>query len=160
MTDKQNFEKDINTPNKVHACDICGAYYCNGDDCRLYQKYAIKEQECEELKKIIDEAKNSKLDLKSFLVGEALQNEYEQQLDQLKAENEELQKLIAQDQCFQNKSHKCVKSFYIDERYKQAIEKIKEIAEKHKATAHCDYLTDMDKILQKISEVQDVSSDS
>ena len=33
---------------------------------------------------IIDEAKNSKLDLKSFLVGEAIQNEYEQQLDQLK----------------------------------------------------------------------------
>ena len=37
-----------------------------------------------ELKKIINEAKNSKLDLKSFLVGEAVQNEYEQQLDQLK----------------------------------------------------------------------------
>ena len=51
-----------------------------------------KEQECEELKKIINEAKNSKLDLKSFLVGEAVQNEYEQQLDQLKAENEELKK--------------------------------------------------------------------
>jgi hypothetical protein len=38
------------------------------------------------LKKIIDEAKNSNLDLKSFLVGEAIQNEYEQQLDQLKAQ--------------------------------------------------------------------------
>ena len=33
---------------------------------------------------IINEAKNSKLDLKSFLVGEAIQKEYEQQLDQLK----------------------------------------------------------------------------
>ena len=42
--------------------------------------------ENDELKKIINEAKNSKLDLKSFLVGEAVQNEYEQQLDQLKAE--------------------------------------------------------------------------
>ena len=40
--------------------------------------------ENEELKEIINEAKNSKLDLKSFLVGEAVQNEYEQQLDQLK----------------------------------------------------------------------------
>ena len=29
------------------------------------------------------------------------------------------------------------------------IEEIKEIAEKHKATAHCDYLTDMDEILKK-----------
>ena len=36
------------------------------------------------MKKIINEAKNSNLDLKSFLVGEAVQNEYEQQLDQLK----------------------------------------------------------------------------
>ena len=48
--------------------------------------------ENEELKKIINEAKNSNLDLKSFLVGEAVQNEYEQQLDQLKAKNEELKK--------------------------------------------------------------------
>ena len=39
--------------------------------------------ENEELKKIINEAKNSNLDLKSFLVCEAIQNEYEQQLDQL-----------------------------------------------------------------------------
>ena len=56
----------------------------------LVDLYKAKEQECEELKKIINEAKNSKLDLKSFLVGEAVQNEYEQQLDQLKAENESL----------------------------------------------------------------------
>ena len=56
---------------------------------KIKAKLKAKEQECEELKKIIDEAKNSKLDLKSFLVGEAVQNEYEQQLDQLKKENEE-----------------------------------------------------------------------
>ena len=42
------------------------------------------------MKKIINETKSSSLDLKSFLVGEAVQNEYEQQLDQLKAENESL----------------------------------------------------------------------
>ena len=40
--------------------------------------------ENEEFKKIINEAKSSSLDLKSFLVGEAIQEEYEQQLDQLK----------------------------------------------------------------------------
>ena len=51
---------------------------------QVLEQLKAKEQECEELKKIIDEAKNSKLDLKSFLVGEAIQNEYEQQLDQLK----------------------------------------------------------------------------
>ena len=37
---------------------------------------------------------------------------------------------------------------------KQTLAEIKEIAKKHKATAHCDYLTDMDKILQKISKVE------
>ena len=49
-------------------------------------KTAWKElkAENEELKKIINEAKNSNLDLKSFLVGEAVGKEYEQQLDQLK----------------------------------------------------------------------------
>ena len=35
---------------------------------------------------------------------------------------------------------------------KQTLTEIKEIAEKHKITAHCDYLTDMDNIIQKISE--------
>ena len=54
------------------------------------QKKECLEQECERLNNIINVAKNSKLDLKSFLVGEAVQNEYEEQLDQLKAENEEL----------------------------------------------------------------------
>lgn len=42
-------------------------------------------------------------------------------------ECEELKELLAQDQCFQDRSHKCVKSFYIDERYKQALVKIKDI---------------------------------
>ena len=61
---------------------------------KLKNQLKVKEQECDELKKIINEAKNSKLDLKSFLVGEAVQNEYEQQLDQLKAENEKLKSEI------------------------------------------------------------------
>ena len=59
-----------------------------------------KEQECERLKKIIDEAKNSKLDLKSFLVGEAIQNEYEQQLDQLKMVNDSLKSELMQTNCY------------------------------------------------------------
>lgn len=69
-------------------------YSCNKFPNCYYKQLKAKEQECERLKKIIDEAKNSKLDLKSFLVGEAIQNEYEQQLDQLKAENEGLKKII------------------------------------------------------------------
>ena len=61
---------------------------------KLKEQFQAKEQECKKLKKIINEAKNSKLDLKSFLVGEAVQNEYEQQLDQLKAENDKLKKQV------------------------------------------------------------------
>jgi DNA-binding Lrp family transcriptional regulator len=45
-----------------------------------------KEQECEELKNIINEAKNSKLDLNSFFAIEATVGEYQLELDQLKAE--------------------------------------------------------------------------
>ena len=56
--------------------------------------YAELKAENEELKKIINEAKSSSLDLQSFLVGEAVQNEYEQQLDQLKKTNEELKNII------------------------------------------------------------------
>ena len=54
--------------------------------------------ENEELKKIINEAKNSKLDLKSFLVGEAIQNEYEQQLDQLKQTLAEIKEIA--EECY------------------------------------------------------------
>ena len=50
--------------------------------------------ENDELQKIIDEAKNSNLDLKSFLVGEAIQNEYEQQLDQLKQTLTEIKPIL------------------------------------------------------------------
>ena len=39
------------------------------------------------------------------------------------------------------------------EKFLQTLDTIKEIAEKHKVTAHCDYVTDMDEILQKINEV-------
>lgn len=63
-----------------------------------YKQLKRKERECEELKNIINEAKNSKLDLKSFLVGEAIQNEYEQQLDQFKQTLAEIKK-IAEKQC-------------------------------------------------------------
>ena len=56
--------------------------------------YAELKAENEELKKMINEEKNSNLDLKSFLVGEAVQSEYEQQLDQLNAENESLKESL------------------------------------------------------------------
>lgn len=54
-----------------------------------FKQLARKTQECEELKNIINEAKNSGLDLKSFLLGEAIQKEYEEQLAQLKVNKEQ-----------------------------------------------------------------------
>lgn len=46
----------------------------------------------------------------------------------------------------------CQIDFY-NKKLTKTLTEIKDIAEKHKATAHCDYLTDMDEILQKINEV-------
>ena len=89
----------------------------------------------------------------------------------LTRENERLKELLAQDQCFQDRSHKCVKSFYIDARYKQALEKIKEICTKYKEIcANCEgdeYIDCVDcteggeaqvaiKVLQICDEVNDV----
>ena len=97
MTDKQII---------IDGVDVSGCEHCGYDNvCKLksasnytvdckdnpncyFKQLKRKEQECERLENIINEAKNSKLDLKSFLVGEAVQNEYEQQLDQLKAEKD------------------------------------------------------------------------
>ena len=45
-----------------------------------------------------------------------------------------------------------------NEKLKNCLTEIKRITEKHKVTAHCDYLIDMDKILQKIREVEDENS--
>jgi uncharacterized protein YukE len=92
---------------------------CNDKECgqcSFEEQLKAKEQECEELKKIINEAKNSKLDLKSFLVGEAVQNEYEQQLDQLKLENKHLNDLLNQ----------ALKEL---EKTRETLTEIKEIAE-------------------------------
>ena len=57
MIDKDNFEKGIGITSKNHACDMCGAYECNGNDCRLYQEYTAKVQECYELKQTLTEIK-------------------------------------------------------------------------------------------------------
>ena len=74
----------------------------------------------------------------------------------LTRENERLKELLAQDQCFQDRSHKCVKSFYIDERYKQAIEKIKEILLKTPTDSREHFLNAKSVILQICDEVNDV----
>lgn len=64
--------------------------------------------------------------------------------DQLKAENKHL--LEKEEEA----------KHYLEEaeKFKNCLTEIKKIAEKHKATAHCDYLTDIEQILQKTSEVE------
>ena len=87
MTDKQIIIDGVDVNSLCHDQITCmNRYEVATLFIKTVELLVAKEQECEELKKIINEAKNSKLDLKSFLVGEAVQNEYEQQLDQLKAE--------------------------------------------------------------------------
>ena len=135
MTDKQIIEQRpiclyqdtcLYLKEKTRVCEDC-VHHKNYWSELLAKDQAEKiknlEQECEELKKIINEAKNSKLDLKSFLVGEAIQNEYEQQLDQLKAENNELKNAYTR-----------LNSLYNDNcnftgKLEQTITEIKEIAE-------------------------------
>ena len=92
--------------------------------------------ENEELKKIINEAKNSKLDLKSFLVGEAVQNEYEQQLDQLKQTLAEIKEIAEVE--IECKTYEIENDCFNETRCKALNE-------------HIDFTK---QILQKISEVE------
>ena len=173
--------------DKTRDCVNCARveyhslYSLNWDNQERLQKIINeKEQECEELKKIINEAKNSKLDLKSFLVGEAVQNEYEQQLDQLKAEIETLFKAIEEvnkinkrleleneelKKCYKNNSSlldfeetNTTKLVNKVMKLEQTLTEIKEIAEKEVNTrmlfADKESFCDFNKILQKISECE------
>ena len=99
MTDKQIIIDGVDVKDckrRIGKENYCRYYKrpCaeNNYNC-IWKKYLRKEQECEKLNKIINEAKNSKLDLKSFLVCEAVQNEYEQQLELKKEECNELKEL-------------------------------------------------------------------
>lgn len=71
-----------NTQRLLCAIDDCFCDCYRENEC-YYKKWQRKEQECEELKKIINEAKNSKLDLNSFFAIEATVGEYQLELDQL-----------------------------------------------------------------------------
>jgi vacuolar-type H+-ATPase subunit I/STV1 len=101
MTDKQIIIEDC--PYFIGGCcqeyldGVCENHKCDLKIIReLEQQLKHKEQECEELKKIINEAKNSKLDLNSFFAIEATVGEYQLELDQLKSENKHLNDLLNQ----------------------------------------------------------------
>ena len=120
-----------NKDNTPYCCEVWDNE-CEAQNC-YYKQLKRKERECEKFKKIINEAKNSKLDLKSFLVGEAIQNEYEQQLYQLKQTLIEIKKIA------ENMNNEC---FYSDFDCKYCDMK-----------NGCTYLNKK-QILQKISEVE------
>ena len=116
----------------------CEAMFVSHTD--LEKAYKAKEQECEELKKIINEAKNSKLDLNSFFAIEATVAEYQLELDQLKAENKHLNDLLNQ----------ALKDY---EKTRETLTEIKEIACREAETSRYNGSYTWKQILQKISEV-------
>ena len=152
---KQLKRKEEELEQVRNAYEVCKESRLN-----VYNKLDAKEQECEELKEIINEAQNSGLDLKSFLVGEAVRNEYEQQLDQLKVEKDELKKEIKHyKQIAQYHGDLSVKYTNRSAKYKQTLTEIKGIAEETIRIADLEGLNGVYRrglaklILQKISEV-------
>lgn len=147
------YNKDDKTCREVNGnydTDICEFDKCENSNC-YYKQLARKEQECEELKKIINEAKNSKLDLKRQ--NEELQKENKrlrEEREKAKNYNLEYGKLLIK---ATNKNNKLSKT----------LTEIKEIVEQQ-----CNIYLELipideykdcekcwqDKILQKISEVE------
>ena len=152
MENKEIYIDGVDVSGCIHY-KATGKYNTCGYDCGLtqncyYKQLKRKEQECEELKKIIDEAKNSKLDLKSFLVGEAIQNEYEEQHDQLKAENKELKEELEE----LKEENEYNEANAIE--FKQTLTEIKEIAQYDVYTSHTDLCIKLNLVKKKISEVE------
>ena len=106
MTDKEIIIDGVDVSEcEYYQYNMCTATKDNYGDCSYYCKdYDMKDcyfkqltrktQECEELKNIINDAKNSGLDLKSFLLSEAIQKEYEEKIDKLKAEKEQAEQKL------------------------------------------------------------------
>jgi len=124
---------------------------CKFFDCQFKQmtrELKAKDQECEELKKIINEAKNSKLDLNSFFAIEATVGEYQLELDQLKADREEALKQLEFVRTLNT-----VKEAEI-RKLSKTLTEIKEIA-KNGCYDDCGMpLDELSIILQKISECE------
>ena len=134
---------------------------CKDNPNCVYKQLKRKEQECEELKKIINETKNSKLDLKSFLVGEAIQNEYEQQLDQLKQTIAEIKEIAEPYEMTINKI--CGNCKKYNSNYGTCNKNINRYKPTSSKTVACEEFTYLDElvpniiainILQKISECE------
>ena len=120
----------------------CGGCYpvdCSDNSNCYYKQLIRKERECQQA---MDNY--VQLDLQRV-------KEYNELVDLYKAKEQECERLR-----FPMKDSNYAiltkEEFEDYKKLKQTLTEIKEIAEKHKVTAHCDYLTDMDNIIQKISE--------
>lgn len=150
VSECEYYNKDDKTCREVNGnydTDICEFDKCENSNC-YYKQLKSKEQECEELKKIINEAKNSKLDLKRQ--NEELQKENErlrEEREKAKNYNLEYGQLLIK---ATNKNNKLSKT----------ITEIKEIAKENIRIADLEGLNGVyrrglaTQILQKISEVE------
>lgn len=111
----------------------------------LIEQLARKTKECERLKIYIESNEQQVKEVETLVMdNDRLINE----LDQLKAENDELKK-----KCNIYTCGICGNKEGCNKLYKTLAE-IKKIAEYHNANAYCNSKVDMRKILQKISEVE------
>ena len=159
MTDKQiiyNCPHISHTDWGTYACKLYNPRDKNclvaGGNCASnvgcpYKQRKLKEQECERLKEQLTEMISQSALLPKFfgLTADEITNMLKQ-LDQLKAENKHLNDLLNQ----------ALKDY---EKARETLTEIKEIAENVQSFVDInledDVYTEMDKILQKISEVED-----
>lgn len=93
MTDKQNFEKDINVPSKeieyLDDAKECG--YCSSlNDCCYCKNLA-----CYELEEQLDQLKTEKEELNNIITNlENITDEFSAKINQLRVENEKLEKAV------------------------------------------------------------------
>lgn len=152
MTDKQIIVDGVDIGwcknyNEANSKDCETLYICAENPNCYYKQLKRKEQECEELKE-------KYLKLKEQNGSNIVQlNTVNEQLDQLKAENEELKKLLKvriEDLC-----DSCGASSMMPmpcKVYEKTLTEIKEIAEDESYIGFWD--EQISKILQKISEVE------
>ena len=108
MTDKQIIIDGVDVSGcdyfnftDEHYCDECssefGCAVCDERTICYYKQLKHKEQECEELKIEVEKWESAfTLDTKMLDNADCRNNELEQQLDQLKAENDKLKQTLAE----------------------------------------------------------------
>lgn len=152
MTDKQIIIDGVDVSGCEHYEDLnCFAYRdscgypldCKDNSNCYYKQLKRKEQECEELKRDLTDLSKI-IDCKN---GTILT--FKEQLDQLKAKNEELKKILNEG-CLHNLTLMTELRVLL-----QTLAEIKEIADKDfRHTAWEEYAKQLKQILQKISECE------